>query len=107
MSDIDRKSFLKEKLNNFILFIKKTFGDQNTLLREFSQYVDIEKHGFDPFLKGLLTICEYLELPMDTEQKKANNMSKLNTYLAMKDLKCSDDDNFKMLRYFELFYKTF
>ena len=107
MTEIDRQTFLKEKIGNFILHIKKVFGDNNILLREFADYLDIDKRGFDPFFKGLLEICQLLELPMNDENKKKNNMGKLALFLEMKGLKCAEPDLYKTLRYFELFYKTF
>jgi len=104
-AEIDRKTFIKEKLNNFILFIKETFGPNNILLTEYKDYLNLD--SYDPFLKGLLTICEYLELPMDTPEKKQNNINKISVYLNMKNLTTDDERKYKMLRYFELFYKTF
>ena len=104
--EIDRKTFLKEKLNNFILFIENTFGKNNILLREFSSYIDIDK-SIEPFLKGILQLCNFLDLPMDNEDKKNKNMLKLNTFLEYKGLSTSEENKFKMLRYFELFFKTF
>lgn len=105
-AEIDRKTFIKEKLKNFILFIKQTFGENNILLQEFKDHIDIDK-SFDPFLHGLLTICEYLELPMDTDEKKSRNMEKLKYYLSLKNLSTSSEKMNTMLRYFELFYKVF
>lgn len=103
--EMNRKVFLKEKLDNFILFIKKTFGENNILLAEFGHFLDINQT--EQFLKGILELCNFLSMPMDNEDKKNKNMQKLTLFLEYKGLSAGEEDKFKMLRYFELFYKTF
>lgn len=107
MAEIDRKTFIKIKLNNFIIFIEQTFGKNNILLREFADYLDLEKRGVEPFLKGLLEICNYLLLPMDNDEKKNTNLARLGMFLENKKLICAEEDKIKMLRYFDMFYKIF
>lgn len=104
---MERRAFLKEKITNFVSFIKETFGPENILIKEFGEMVDVDKNGYEPFLKGLLTICEYLQLPMETEEQKKNNMGRLDLYLAWKGLSCDFAAKEKLLRYFDLFFKTF
>lgn len=106
MAEIKKEAYIKEKLNNFILFIEITFGKNNILLKEFGAFIDVDK-GFEQFIRGMLEIIKLLELPMDTLPKKENNISKLKLFLEMKKLKASEEDTFKMLRYIELFYTVF
>ena len=107
MTEIEKKTYIKEKLNNFILFVNETFGKDNILLKEFGSAVDIEKNGFEPMIRGLLQISQLMALPMDTEEKKKENMIKLRTFLNFKELKARDDQMLKLLRYLDLFYKVF
>lgn len=98
---IDKKTFIKEKLNNFILFAQKTFGPNN--VAEFLPFADIDKNGPEFFLKGIVQLAGLFEMPMDTSEKKANNIAKVRQYLAMKNLATSEENMFKMLRYLEMF----
>lgn len=100
---VDKKTFIKEKLNNFILFIKKTFGENNILLAEFGQLIDFDKNGFEPFLNSLLQLVGLFKLPQSTDEIKKENINKVREYLYSKNLKATDEDITKMLRYFEMF----
>lgn len=105
--EISRKDFIKEKLTNFILFIKKTFGENNILLNEFAEYIDIDKRGYEPLLMGLLQICNFLYLPMDNTEKLEKNIERLNIFLKARCLDCGQEEKVKMLRYFDLFHRIF
>ena len=107
MAEIEKRKYIKEKLNNFILFIQQTFGKDNILLKEFGDAINIDKVGFEPMIKGLLKISEFMKLPMDTEEKKKENMGLLLLFLDFKQLKTTDENMFKLLRYLDLFYKVF
>lgn len=106
MAEIKKEAYIKEKLNNFILFIETTFGKNNILIKEFGAFINVEQ-GFEQFIRGMLEIAKLLELPMDTTPKKENNISKLKLFLEMKKLSTNEENIFKMLRYIELFYTVF
>lgn len=107
MAEIEKRIYIKEKLNNFILFITETFGKDNILLREFGDAINIDKNGFEPMIKGLLQISQFMALPMDSEEKKKANMLKMEAFLDFKKLKANNEQMLKLLRYLDLFYKVF
>lgn len=107
MAEIEKRIYIKEKLNNFILFIQETFGEDNILLREFGTAIEIDKVGFEPMIKGLLKISEFMTLPVSSEIIKNENMEKIKLFLDFKGLKASEENMYKLLRYLDLFYKVF
>ncbi len=104
--DIDKKTFVKEKLKNFILHVKKTFGEKNILLQEYAKFIDVE-NGFEPFINALLQIGKLLYIPMDDEKKKQDNMERITAFFKFKGLEANEEDTFKFLRYIEMFYLIF
>lgn len=107
MAEIEKRIYIKEKLNNFILFASETFGKDNILMKEFGDAANIDKNGFEPMIRGLLEISKFIDLPMDTEEKKKANMIKIGAFLDFKKLTANDEQKLKMLRYLDLFYKVF
>lgn len=107
MAEIEKRIYIKEKLNNFISFIQETFGKDNILIKEFGDAVNIDKVGFEPMIKGLLKISSLIALPMDNEQKKNDNMELIKLFLDFKELQTTRENMYKLLRYLDLFYKVF
>lgn len=99
---IDKRTFVKAKLNNFILFIKNTFGQNNILLREFGELTDLDKHGCEPFLKNLIQLANFFGLPIVSEINK----KKVEQFLQVRGLLAKEADIVKMLRYLDMFLQV-
>lgn len=105
-NQIDKKTFVKEKLNNFILFCEKIFGKNNVLIREFGGYADLDKNGIEPFLKAIIQLAQLFELPADSHDKRERNISKVRGFLDIKKLRAKEEDIIKVLRYLEMFLRV-
>lgn len=105
-NQIDKKTFVKQKLDNFILFIEKIFGKNNILLREFGGYADIDHNGPEPFLKSIIQLAQLFELPADNPEKVERNMTKIRTFLLTRNLRAKDEDILKILRYLDMFLRV-
>lgn len=84
-----KEAFLKEKISNFIIFIKEEIGTQNNIFREFVKY----QSDMKSFLQTIVqlsslkidkeTVSKYLEMNNVKITLKESSFNKLIRYLTM------------------------
>lgn len=104
MSNMTTETFLKEKLNNFILYCEKTIGINNKLYPQIKQLQGNER--------GLINYAEYLSKAAKINEAKKYYFEEAtiidyleNNGFKKAELEKEDDGHFltKLRRYLELF----
>ena len=98
--------FIKEKLNNFVLYIEKFLGKENKLYPQVKQLLDNEIN--------IVRYAEYIQKAAKLENGKFKMEEKIvveyleNNGFLKKDICVLDGGNFipKLSRYMELFLNT-
>jgi hypothetical protein len=88
-----KEKFLREKIKNFIIFIKEEIGEENNIYREFSKY----QTDLKIFLQAIVKISS---LKIDKEM--------VLEYLKMNDIKITlKESSFnKLMRYLQMFIQV-
>lgn len=102
---IDKRTFVIDKLKNFILYVEEIFGKNNVLIKEFGDYVNIERYGPEPFLKGIVQLASIFYLPANTIEKEQMNTAKVSGFLKSKGLFATTEHIKKLLRYLDMFLR--
>jgi hypothetical protein len=89
---MNKETFLKQKINNFSIFIKEKIGEENKIYKEFLNY----QNDLAAFLRDIIQLSK---VPINEDLVK--------NYMEIKgvDKKLSKADMEKIKRYFEMFVK--
>ena len=89
-----KEKFLKEKINNFIIFIDTKIGKENNIYKEFIKY----RNDINLFLQAIVQLSTYAK-------NRKFEPETIEKYLEMNDVKVilEKEDFIKLNRYFDMF----
>lgn len=97
---MNKEVFIKEKLNNFIIFIESIIGKDNNIYKDFISY----KNDIKLFLQAIMQISSFAVKEGNNKVLPKEHIFK---YLEYQNItkKIEDKDIIKLNRYFNMFIK--